>query len=202
MKNKKSFLALCALFVLLLGGACVLYVRLSSQISVQTLAPSQPPAVEETQEPGKVESSDLQTQKMFAPDFTVLDSDGNEVRLSDFRGKPVVLSFWATWCGYCKMHMPVFEDAYQRLGEDVHFLMVNLTGGQETLDGARSFIDQSGYTFPVCFDTEFSAAIAYGTTTIPITFFIDAEGYPVVYGQGALNAEALQTGLDMIYSPK
>lgn len=202
MNNKKTFLALCALFVLLLGGAYVLYGKLSAQGPDQTLAPSQPPAVEETQEPGEVESSDIQNQKRFAPDFTVLDADGNEVRLSDFRGKPVVLTFWATWCGYCKMHMPVFEDAYQRLGEDVHFVMVNLTGGQETMELAQDFIDQSGYTFPVYFDSEYSAAIAYGTTAIPVTFFIDADGYPVVYGQGALNAESLQTGIDMIYPPK
>ena len=65
---------------------------------------------------------------------------------------------------------------------------------------AQTFLDQSGYTFPVYFDTQASAAMTYGVSAVPMTFFIDAEGYPIAYAQGALSAEHLQMGIDMIFS--
>ena len=60
--------------------------------------------------------------------------------------KPVILDFFASWCGPCKMEMPDFDDAYAELGEDVHFLMVNMTSGRETLESATSFIEEQGYS--------------------------------------------------------
>ena len=87
-------------------------------------------------------------------------------------------------------------------GDQIHFLMVNATGGQETVQSAQDFITRAGYTFPVYFDTDYSAAIAYGVSAIPMTFFIDADGYPVAYAQGAMSADMLQTGIDMIYPQK
>ena len=125
----------------------------------------------------------------------------NEVHLSDFTGKPIVLNFWASWCGPCKMEMPDFDDAYAELGEDVHFLMVNMTSGRETLESATSFIEEQGYSFPVCYDTDADAAMTYGVYSLPTTLFIDAEGYGIAQATGAINAETLQRGIDMI-SPK
>ena len=95
--------------------------------------------------------------------------------------------------------MPEFETAYLKYGEEIHFLMVNVTdGSRETTETARSFIDGQGYTFPIYFDTSMEAAIAYGASSIPLTIFIDAEGNLIAYGAGALSAEKLQTGIDMI----
>ncbi len=178
------------LFAVLLVGAYTLYGDLSGQMEQGGLAPqaTQPTdAAEETQaaEP--------------APDFTVYDGEGNAHKLSDFRGKPVILNFWASWCGPCKSEMPDFEEKYQAYGEQIHFLMVNLTdGSQETVASASSFVEGQGYTFPVYFDTGMEAAMAYGVYAVPVTYFIDAEGNLVTYAQGALSAENLQKGLDIL----
>ena len=138
-------------------------------------------------------------QKELAPDFEMVDRDGNRIKLSDMRGKPVVLNFWASWCGPCKSEMPDFEEAYKEYGGDITFMIVNLTDGKnETVDTAQAFIDSQGYTFPVYFDTDSNGAAAYGVSSIPVTYFIDAQGYLVAYGRGALNGETLKSGIDML----
>ena len=135
----------------------------------------------------------------LAPDFTVVDAQGNEVKLSDFFGKPIVLNFWASWCGPCKSEMPDFNEIYLEKGDEIQFLMVNLTDGyQETLEQAKAFVEESGYSFPVYFDVKSEAAYIYSVTSIPTTYFIDASGAPVAYGRGALSAETLLQGIDMI----
>ena len=97
------------------------------------------------------------------------------------------------------MEMPDFNEKYLELRDEIHFLMVNMTdGAQETLASATAFVEGSGYDFPVYYDTEQSAAYTYGVYSLPTTYFIDADGYAVAYGMGALDADALQRGLDMI----
>ena len=142
----------------------------------------------------------IQTQRR--PDLTVYDADGNQVHLSDYLGKPVVVNFWASWCGPCQMEMPDFQETYLELGEEVQFLMINMTGGRETLENAQAFIAEQGYTFPVFFDQDADAARTYGAYSLPTTYFIDAEGNAVAQATGAIDRETLQTGIDMIYSPE
>lgn len=134
-----------------------------------------------------------------APDFTVYDRDGNIVHLSDFFGKPVILNFWASWCGPCKMEMPDFEEIYKEYGETIHFVMVNLTdGSRETMDTATTFLDNSGYTFPVYYDKDSDAAYTYQVYGIPVTYFINAEGHLIAQGSSALDAETIKRGIEMI----
>lgn len=147
------------------------------------------------------ETTDSNDEKapFMAPDFTVYDREGNTVRLSDFHGKPVVLNFWASWCGPCKMEMPDFEEIYKEYGEDIHFVMVNLTdGAQETMKTATTFLDNSGYTFPVYYDKDTDAAYTYQVYGIPVTYFINAEGHLIAQGSSALDAETIKRGIEMI----
>ena len=78
--------------------------------------------------------------------------------------------------------------------------MVNMTDGyQENVESAKEFIDDSGYNFPVYYDTDVDAARTYGVYSIPTTYFIDKDGYVIANGRGALDAETLQIGIDYIY---
>ena len=136
-----------------------------------------------------------------APDFTMTDSEGNQVKFSDFFGKPIVLNFWASWCGPCQYEMPDFEEAYHQYGEEVQFLMVNLTDGySETVNSARAFLEKEGYTFPVYFDTLSDAAKTYQIYSIPCTYFLDRDGALVSRTVGMISADALQQGIDLILS--
>lgn len=191
MENKKKLLNLAVIFfgVLLIAG--VAYSKLSGGFSANQLA-AQP-----TAQPGE------EPPKLEAMDFTVYDADGNEVHLSDYFGKPIVLNFWASWCGPCKHEMPAFDAAHQELDGKVQFLMVNITDGQkETLETAAEFISKNSYTLPVFFDTEGEAAYTYAAYALPTSYFIDAEGYIIAQARGAIDAETLQIGIDMIYTPE
>ena len=164
-----------------------------------TAEPSQPEGTEpEMTDPTQPEET-TEPVLQLAPDFRVLDQAGNYVALSDLRGMPVVLNFWASWCGPCKMEMPEFQKVWQELGTQVQFMMVNLTDGTgETVEGVTQFIGEQGYSFPVYFDTLSEGAMAYGVSSIPATYFIDGEGRLVAYGMGALDEESLRRGIEMI----
>ena len=191
-KKKRNLLLLTLLCVLVVGAAAVLYGKLAGEkggaLGTNTPAPQPENTQQQEDQPDYT-----------APDFSVEDINGNTVRLSDFLGQPVVLNFWASWCGPCKSEMPAFQALYDQYGDSVAFLMVNLTdGGQETRDTAKSFLAQSGYTFPVYLDTAYEAAIAYGVSAIPVTYFINSEGQLMAYGQSALSEASLLEGLSYI----
>ena len=198
MNNKKNLMVISLALVLLIGGASVLYTRLGHSLSMDQLAVQQPQ--QETAAPSETAAEEnAAPEPALAPDFTVYDRDGNEVQLSDYTGKPIVLNFWASWCGPCQMEMPDFHEKYLELGQDVHFLMVNMTdGSRETVDSASAFVDKNAYAFPVFYDTAVDAAMTYGIYSLPTTYFINAKGHAIAQATGSINAETLQRGIDMI----
>lgn len=190
MNKKLGWIIGLLALVLIIAGASVLYNRMGADAAPPPVAPAAPTETETTEEEA--------VEPVAAPDFTVYNAQGEPVRLSDCLGSPVILNFWASWCSSCCSAMPDFDAAYQMYGDEVRFMMVNLTdGSQETMEGASAFIADSGYSFPVFFDTEFSASIAYGVTSIPATYFVNAEGNLVAYGMGPLNMTALETGIEL-----
>ena len=188
----KKVLVLLLVLVVLIAGAAVAYNGLADQVELDNLAAGETVPAQEQEGTEAVEEN-------LAPDFTVYDLEGNAHKLSDFRGKPVIVNFWASWCGPCKSEMPDFQAKFEEYGEDIQFLMVNLTdGSQETVDSAQDYIHGQGYTFPVYFDTDYSGAIAYAVNAIPATYFIGADGTLVAYGKSAMSADTLQRGIDML----
>jgi cytochrome c biogenesis protein CcmG, thiol:disulfide interchange protein DsbE len=115
----------------------------------------------------------------LVPDFTLKSSEGEEISLSDYSGKVVVLNFWASWCPPCKEEMPEFQKLYDELAEseDAVLLMLNQTDGQrETEKKANSYIEEEGLTFPILYDTGEVGGSIFGINSIPTTVVIDKEG--------------------------
>ena len=108
-------------------------------------------------------------------DFTLQDLDGNKVSLKDYRGKALMLNFWATWCPPCRREMPSMEKLYSIIDKDkIDILAVNI---QEKKNTVSDFISKNNYTFPVLVDEEGKAASIYQIRSIPTTFIIDKKGY-------------------------
>lgn len=189
MNKSIKWIALAVVLVALLVGAYALYNKYSKDYEGDKLAQT-------TQ--GSQTTQQNNEQTTLAPDFTAYDENGNQVSLSDYRGKPVVLNFWATWCYYCKEEMPDFNKAYEAY-PDVQFLMINATDGvQETKEKAIQYVKDEGFEFPVLYDTEMDAVSAYYVSSFPSTFFIDANGELVTYANGMLDYDTLVKGIGYI----
>ncbi|NLB91419.1 MAG: TlpA family protein disulfide reductase, partial [Clostridiales bacterium] len=134
-------------------------------------------------------------ENLLQRDFTFLNEKGEEVKLSDFLGKPIVLNFWASWCGPCKSEMPAFDKVYREKKEEVHFLLLNLTtalsGQGETPEKAKTFIESNGYSFPIYLDLKQEGSSQYGVMSIPTTFVLNAKGEIIDQHIGVMSEEKL-----------
>ncbi len=183
-KTKNTILIGVVLLLVLVLGA-YFYGKLSSRMGANNMQTASTP-------------QNVQTMT----DFTVYDKDGNAVNLSDYFGKPIVLNFWASWCGPCKSEMPEFNEAWEELGGEVQFLMVNVTdGNRETVDSAKAYVEEKGFTFPVFYDITLQAAMTNQAYSLPTTIFIDANGVGVAKATGAIDKATLMQGIGMIYKP-
>ena len=134
-----------------------------------------------------------------ADDFTVYTEDNTPVRLSDKFGTPIVLNFWATWCGPCKLELPYFDAYAQEYGGRIEFMMINLTDGQrDTVTSVSQFVAENRYTFPVYFDTTLEAANVYGAYSIPLTIFIRSDGTVMTSHTGAMDESTLGAYLESL----
>ncbi|MBG9454852.1 thiol-disulfide oxidoreductase [Lysinibacillus sphaericus] len=138
------------------------------------------------------------------PDFTLTSLDGEDVTLSELRGKKVVLNFWATWCPPCKAEMPHMQNYYEQNAkkDNVEIIAVNLTQAErdvtedEKIDSVMTFRESFDLTFPILLDPKNSAGLDYQVITIPTTYFIDSNGYIQRAIRGPMNAEMLKSYVD------
>ena len=129
----------------------------------------------------------------------MFDAEGQEVKLSDFFGKPVVVNFWATWCGYCKQEMPDFQEVYEEYKDQVHFLMIQSTdGSRETKEMGEAYIQEEGYSFPVYYDENREAVYVYSVYSLPTTILLDAEGRVAAYNPGLVEKEPLTAAIETL----
>ncbi len=181
MKKFTKLILICLILLALILGGFFLYPFLAERYQ-----PEQPADTAREDRPAAV-------------DFTVQDAAGEEVSLSDFFGQPIVLNFWASWCGPCLSELPAFAEAYAEHGDEICFLMVDLTDGQrETVEQVEGFLRENDYDLPVYFDTGLGGVLAYGVSSIPLTVFIDRDGNILAQQLGAMPAEKLQGYLDQL----
>ena len=138
---------------------------------------------------GEVEESNI------APDFTLTTLDGNQVSLSDYKGKKVLLNFWATWCSYCRSEMPEFQELTEEHGDRVEVLAVNIMQ-RETVEGIRDFVDNNGYTFKVLLDEDNTVSNAYRVRGVPANYLINSEGEIVIEKSGPLSEDEIDNWLN------
>ena len=180
MKRNYTWLILILAIALLLGGGTVAY-RLLGELTGPTA-------------PYETLSTLSQEDAADAPDFTVYDGEGNPLVLSSLRGKPVLVNFWASWCSPCKSELPDLETAFLKYGDKIDFLLVNLTDGhRDTVDGVKAFLEETGYTFPVYYDTDESAALACGVSSIPTTVLVSPAGKLLHTQIGAMTGDTIET---------
>src|SRR5205809_1935131 len=134
-----------------------------------------------------------------APDFTLAmlsTHAASNIHLATFKGKPVLLNFWASWCDPCKQEAPLLEATWQRVqSQGIVFLGIDFEDRQS--DGL-GFLHTYGITYPNVIDASGTVAINYGVTGVPETFFIDRHGIIVRKVIGELTAQTVQSNLQMI----
>jgi peroxiredoxin len=125
-----------------------------------------------------------------APDFALRDLRGNEVRLSEYRGRTVLLTFWATWCGPCRLEMPAFEDRYQELKDD-NFIVLGVNY-DEPVEDVRTFRDEFGLSFPLLLDPGGNVQRLYRIRGYPSSIFVDPQGVVRVVHLGLITEGQLR----------
>ena len=129
-----------------------------------------------------------------AADFNLVSLDGDEVRLSSLKGRPVVINFWSTWCGPCVHEHPLLQAA-ARQRTDVTFLGI-LYG--DDADKARAYLERAGAAYPTLMDESQRVVVDYGVAGVPETFFIDSNGTIVHKVSGGISQGALMAALEKL----
>ena len=110
-----------------------------------------------------------------APNFQLWDLNGNPISLAEYRGRVVLVNFWATWCGPCRVEMPAMERLYREFNRK-DFEILAVSTDPQGVAVTRPFKESLGLSFPILHDSDFRVGVAYGARTLPITFLVDRQG--------------------------
>jgi peroxiredoxin len=134
----------------------------------------------------------------YAPDFTLQTINDETVSLSDFRGRPVMLTFWKIYCAACQFQMPFTQAFYdEQSGETIAVLTINVG---DSASAAQDYVTSRGLTFPVLLDRQGKVAQMYGLPGVPVTFLIDSEGIIKAYKIGAFQSqEEMESAIKSVF---
>lgn len=197
--RKKLPLIFSVILLVVVAVATVMFDRLvdRDRLAEVSTIPNYAPTVSQT--PQTEEPTEPEGRKE-APNIQFTDAQGNVHTLEEFRGKPVVVNFWASWSGPSSRELAMFQEAYNDYKEQVYFLIINTASDErESREAADEMIKDGGYTFPVYYDEDASAATAFEVLTVPTTFFVDSNGKGVAYAAGELNRYNFERGLSLCY---
>jgi peroxiredoxin len=136
----------------------------------------------------------------LAPDFSLTTLDGSTVRLSDLRGQPVLINFWASWCGPCRAEMPHIQAAFEDHADDG--LVVLGVDQLESPPSVAQFVEQFQLTFPIPLDADGEVSAAYQARALPTTFFVDADGIIRDTFTGPMSSGLIQSKLETILASR
>ena len=133
-----------------------------------------------------------------APPFKLENVRPGEPPLSlqELRGKPVVVNFWASWCGPCRREMPAFQAVHESLGDKVTFVGID---NKDFRDSAVKFLNETGVRYPSAFDPSGNVAASYGVIGLPATFFISEDGRLLESRTGEMSREELERTIHRLY---
>jgi thiol-disulfide isomerase/thioredoxin len=134
----------------------------------------------------------------LVPDLTLVGLDGGTVDLSSYRGRPLVVNFWASWCPPCLREMPDFEQVYQQRNGKVAFVGINV---RENAATAGELATRTGVTYDLALDTAGEASQEFAVVNMPTTVFVNADGVIASVHAGALTADELNERIDAITGP-
>jgi cytochrome c biogenesis protein CcmG, thiol:disulfide interchange protein DsbE len=139
------------------------------------------------------------SEGFLAPDFSLQNERGEEVRLSDLRGQPVLLNMWASWCGPCRAEMPAMQEVYEAYSPQGFTILAVNTTFQDTQSNALEFAESLNLTFPLLFDLDGAVSQQYQVRAMPTSFFIDSEGMirRVVFG-GPMSEALLRVEIERL----
>jgi peroxiredoxin len=139
-------------------------------------------------------------ERRQAPDFALKDSDGKTVRLSDYRGKVVLLDFWATWCGPCKIEIPWFME-FERKYRDRGFSVLGISMDEEGWDAVKPFVADLAVNYRIVLGNDDIAEEYGGVEALPTTFLIDREGKIAAMHVGLASKSDFQNGIEQLLHP-
>jgi len=123
--------------------------------------------------------------------------EADSLSLENLAGKPTLLSFWTTWCGYCRRQTPVLVDAHTRHGESVQFVGINVKEDQQQVE---NYAASNDIRYPIALDLDGQVAGRYGIAGFPTTYFLDKEGRIVARYVGSLSPEQVESYLQQLLS--